>query len=126
MGDDILSSARRAMRAGNAGESMAFGIFSPSRVDEFARSLAQSVVRRYPPAVANNPDQAVSQNRVAEILDRAFADAHEFRVENKLGLFGRAKLGNTFKWELREFGYEEKFVDFAIGKLSDRLTSSPE
>jgi len=104
---------------------MAFGIFSPSRVDEFARSLAQSVVRRYPPAIANNPDQGVSQNRITEILDQAFAGAHEFREKNKLGLFGRAKLGNTFKWELREFGYEEKFVDFATGKLSDRLARSP-
>ena len=100
---------------------MTLGIFMPGKVGEFAKELAQGVARRYPPAIANNPDQIVSQKRIAEILDQTFASAHQFLVENRLGIIGRVKLGNTFKRELREFGYEEKFVELAAERLIGRL-----
>jgi hypothetical protein len=100
---------------------MVIGIFSPSKVDEFAKSLARDIARRYPPAIANNPDQIVSHGRIAEILDQVFVRAREFRAENQLGMLSRMKLGYSFKWELREFGYEDRFVDVAAEKLADHM-----
>ena len=102
---------------------MIFGLFSSSKVDEFAKHLAQGIARRYPPAIANNPDQIVSQQRISEILEEAFAPAHQFRAENRLGVLSRAKLRNTFKWELREIGYDEEFIELATGELTTRLAS---
>jgi hypothetical protein len=103
-----------------------FALFAFSKVDTFARGMAQRVTKRYPPIVANNPEQAVSQKRIEEILKETFADARQFQWENRLGSLGRAKLGNTFKWELREIGYEDKFIDFAAKKIIEQLMSGTE
>jgi hypothetical protein len=103
-----------------------FTLFALSRVDTFAKDMAHSVTRRYPPVVANNPEQTVPQKRIEEILKETFAGARQFQRENRLGLLGRAKLGNTFKWELREIGYEEKFVDFATKKIIEQIMTGAE
>lgn len=103
---------------------MMFGLFSPSKVMGFAKNLAQNIAQRYPPAIANNPDQIVSQKRIAEILDEVFASAHRFEQENRLGLLSRLSLRSMFKQEMREVGYEEKFADFAVASLTNHLTSS--
>ena len=99
-----------------------FGLFGKSKTDEFARSLAQDIAKRYPPAIANNPEQMVSQKRLTSILEDAFNRARQFNAENRLGMFKKAKLGNTFKWELKEMGYDKKFVDMATEGLIVYLT----
>lgn len=104
---------------------MIFKLFAASKIDEFAKSLAQDIAKRYPPAIANNPEQMVSQKRLTTILEDAFNRAHQFNREHKLGMFKKAKLGNTFKWELKEMGYEEKFVDMATEGLIVYLTRGP-
>jgi hypothetical protein len=96
---------------------MLFDLFSPSKVDAFAKTLASQVARRYPPAVANNPERTISQKRLATILEEAFSGAHRFNEENRLGVLRRAKLGNTFRWTLREMGYDEEFIDTATDLL---------
>ena len=101
---------------------MMFGLFGKSKTDEFARSLAQDIAKRYPPAIANNPEQMVSQKRLTSILEDAFNRARQFNAENRLGMFKKAKLGNTFKWELKEMGYDKKFVDMATEGLIVYLT----
>ncbi len=93
-----------------------------SKVDEFAKVLARDIAKRYPPAIANNPEQTVSAKRLTSILEDAFGKAHAFKAEEKLGIYGKAKLGNTFKWELKELGYNEKFVDLATEGLVVFLT----
>ena len=97
-------------------------LFSLSKVDAFAKSLAQDIAKRYPPAIANNPEQMVSQKRLTSILEDAFSRAHQFNRENQLGMFKKAKLGNTFKWELKEMGYDDKFIDMATEGLIVYLT----
>ena len=107
-------------------ERVIFGLFSPGKVNAFAKSLAERITARYPPVIANNPEQTVSQKRISEILEATFSDTLQFQRGNQPGLLGRAKLGNAFKWELRELGYEEKFVDFATEKLIEQLTRPAE
>ena len=104
---------------------MIFKLFGPSKTDEFAKSLAQDIAKRYPPAIANNPEQMVSQKRLTTILEDTFNRARQFNTENRLGMFKKAKLGNTFKWELKEMGYDEKFVDMATEGLIVYLTRGP-
>lgn len=101
---------------------MVFKLFGQSKIDAFAKSLAQDIAKRYPPAIANNPEQMVSQKRLTAILEDTFERARQFNQDNKLGMFKKAKLGNTFKWELKEMGYEEKFVDIATEGLIVYLT----
>jgi hypothetical protein len=101
---------------------MIFDLFSSGKMREFARVLAQDIARRYPTAIANSPDQIVSLQRTAEILDEAFVHAHQFGRRHQTGLLGKARLGRTFKRELREIGYDEAFVELAAAKLARKLT----
>jgi len=104
--------------------SMISKLFGPSKIDVFAKSLAQDIAKRYPPVIANNPDQMVSQKRLTTILEDTFNRAQQFNRENELGMFKKAKLGNSFKWELKEMGYDEKFIDMATEGLIVYLTRS--
>jgi len=94
-----------------------FKLFSPSKIDAFAKSLAQDIAKRYPPAIANNPQQMVSQKRLTDILEETFAKAAAFQQENSLGWYKKAKLGNEFRWEMKEMGYDEKFIEMATEGL---------
>ena len=96
---------------------MVFKLFSPNKIDEFSKSLAQDIAKRYPPAIANNPQQMVSQKRLTDILDETFSKAAAFQQENGLGWYKKAKLGNEFRWELKEMGYDEKFIEMATEGL---------
>jgi hypothetical protein len=104
---------------------MVFKLFSRSKVDDFAKILAQDIAKRYPPAIANNPEQMISQKRLTAILEEAFARAAQFRSEQKLGWFRRARLVNEFQWELKEIGFEKKFVDLATEGLLVYVTRGP-
>jgi hypothetical protein len=96
---------------------MILEFFSTRKVTEFAKELAHDVAKRYPPAIANNPAQIVSQKRLSSILEEAFVRAAEFNREFKLGWYKKAKLGNEFRWELKELGYDKQFVEVATEGL---------
>jgi hypothetical protein len=44
-------------------------------------------------------------------LESVYAQAREYRVQPPLGVYKKARLGNTFQWELKDKGYSEAFVD---------------
>ena len=100
-------------------------IFSTSIVNEFAKTLAADIAKRYPPAIANNPEQMVSHKRLTSILEEAFDKAAVFQKEQRLGWFKRAKLVNEFQWELKEFGYDKKFVEMAAEGLLVYVSRGP-
>ena len=93
-------------------------------MDALADRLAQRIAVRYPPVIANTPEQTVSRGRIEEILEEIFSS--EFQSESRLGVLGGAKLRYAFKGTLRETGYDEKFVDFATKELSKQLTRRTE
>lgn len=102
---------------------MILGFLSPDWANTLtlAKDVAQLITSRYPPVIANNPERTVSQARIAQILKEAFASVPQLHQEKSLGLIGRARFGSAFKWELREIGYEEEFIDLATRKLVERL-----
>ena len=90
---------------------------SSKQVDQFAKSLASDLSRRYPPAMDKGGARKLSQKRLTSILEETFSKAVAFKNENKLGVYKKARLGNTFRWELQELGYSEKFVETATEGL---------
>jgi len=94
------------------------GLFSGSKkINEFAKELAGNLSKRYPPALDVNPEKKISANRLTKVLEEALSSAGQFQRDNRLGLFGKAKLGNEFKWQLKELGYSEKFIEVATEGL---------
>jgi hypothetical protein len=62
-------------------------------------------------------ERRISQKRLTAILEEAFGKALAFKNEHKLGVYKRARLSNTFRWELADLGYSEKFIEVATEGL---------
>ena len=100
-------------------------IFSSKEIDEFAKSLADSVAKRYPPALETAQEKKISVNRITKILDDTFQKAVDFHAQKKLGVYKKARLGNTFRWALKELGYSDKFIEVATEGLLVYITRKP-
>jgi hypothetical protein len=90
-----------------------FGSTSGKDVDTFAKTLAQDLAKRYPPALDKGNERKISQKRLTTILEDTYTRAVAYKTEHKLGVYKKARLGNTFRWELQDMGYSEKFVELA-------------
>lgn len=82
-------------------------------VDEFAKKLAEMVAKRYPPTLDQAKEKRVSANRITKVLEDVLDQAAEYGEKSKLGVYKKARLANAFKWELKELGYSEKFIEVA-------------
>jgi len=102
-----------------------FSSASTSDVDAFAKTLALDLAKRYPPALDQGSARKLSQKRLTTILEEMFAKAVQFKTEHKLGIYKKARLGNTFRWELQELGYSEKFVETATEGLVVYVARKP-
>ena len=95
-----------------------FGGVSSKEVDEFAKGLAQGIAKRYPPGMdKGSAERKISQKRLTAILEETFGKASTFRQENKLGFYKKARLSNTFRWELQDLGYTKQFIEVATEGL---------
>jgi hypothetical protein len=99
-----------------------FSLFPNRDIARFAKELADSLAKRYPPTLDISPEKRVSEARLTRVLEETLTRATDFQREHKLGMFGKAKLGNEFKWQLKELGYTEKFVDLATEGLMVYVT----
>ncbi|MBX9963229.1 MAG: hypothetical protein K2Y35_09250 [Burkholderiales bacterium] len=97
-----------------------FGLFDTKKVDDFARSLAQDLARRFPPASEARTDKGAA-NQLAVVTEGLYARALRFHQENKLGVYRKAKLGNVFRWQLQELGYSANFIENVTKGLVVRL-----
>jgi len=94
-----------------------FGAISSKDVDAFAKELAEDLSKRYPPALDQSGGQTLSEKRLTRILEDVCNKAVAFKNEHKLGVYKKARLGNTFRWALEEKGYSKKFIETATEGL---------
>ncbi len=99
-----------------------FGSVSGKEVDRFAKKLAEEVSKQYPPALDKGGERTLSEKRLTRILEEVCKQAAAFKEEHKLGVYKKARLGNTFRWELEELGYSKKFIETATEGLVVYLT----
>ena len=89
-------------------------------LDEFATALALDLSRRFPPASEARTDPG-AQHQIKVILEGLGARAVRYRQEHGLGIYKKAKLGNVFRWKLKEFGYTEAFIERATKEIITRI-----
>ena len=95
-----------------------FGSVSGKQVDEFARGLAAEIFRLRPPEGKAGPgNPGVSLKNLERKVDELFARAADFRRQHKLGIYKKARLANTFRWEMKERGYDDSFIEMINEKL---------
>ncbi|MFO1307120.1 MAG: hypothetical protein U1F64_01580 [Burkholderiales bacterium] len=96
------------------------GLVDTKEVEAFATTLAEDLGRRFPPASEKRTD-AGAANQVKVILEGLGNRAARFRDEKGLGLYKKAKLGNVFRWKLKDLGYSDAFVDKATNAIVTRV-----
>lgn len=90
-------------------------------LDEFATALALDLSRRFPPTSEARTDPG-AQHQIKVILEGLGARAVRYRQEHKLGIYKKAKLGNVFRWKLKELGYSEAFIERVTKEIVTRIT----
>lgn len=96
------------------------GIFSTREIEEFAITLANDLGRRFPPSSEARTDPG-AKHQIKVILEGLGARAVRYQTERKLGIYKTAKLGNIFKWKLKELGYSDDFAELATKDIVTRL-----
>ena len=99
-----------------------FGSVSGKEVDRFAKQLAEEIAKQYPPALDKGGERMLSEKRLTRILEDVCNQAAAFKKQHKLGVYKKARLGNTFRWELEELGYSKRFIETATEGLVVYLT----
>jgi hypothetical protein len=95
-----------------------FGSVSNKQVDEFAKALARELAAQCPPEPARDGGRPnVTPKKLVATLEQICGKALGFREQHDLGIYRKARLGNTFRWELAEMGYEKGFVDDVTQRL---------
>ena len=101
-----------------------FGSASGKQVDEFAIGLARSFARQCPPQKEEGRP-TVKPQKLVEVLEEVCREALGFKNQHKLGIYKKARLGNSFRWELTELGYEKRFVEDITQRLVVFISRKP-
>jgi hypothetical protein len=90
---------------------------SNEAIDAFSRDLVRELTERYTREMDTRALDTKSERKLGRALNKVYSKARDFRDAHDLGVYGKARLGNTFKWELKELGYGEAFVEDATKGL---------
>ncbi len=95
-----------------------FGSVSSKQVDEFAKSLARELAGKCPPdASANGGRPNVTPKHMSAVLEQICGKALGFREQHGLGIYKKARLSNTFRWELTDLGFGKEFAEDVTQRL---------
>ena len=83
--------------------------------DEFAITLAEEFVRKFPPDI-DKPDKKAERNQV-KAINFVCNQARDYGVKMKPGMYGKARIGNKFMWTLKDAGYEEALIELLTKDL---------
>jgi hypothetical protein len=84
------------------------GFFNAADVEKLGAELAQLFIDQIPPAMVAKKDKSISRKK--EVLRKITYKIDQFKRENKLNVYKKAKLGNAFQWALKDAGYDPAFV----------------
>ena len=83
--------------------------FDAGDAEKFGQDLAQFFTQRIP--LASEKEKRKDLARQLEVVDKIYLKIEQFKLNNKLNVYKKAKLGSAFKFELLNAGYEPAFVD---------------
>ena len=96
-----------------------FGWFDASRAEEFGTSLAKSLIEKIP--LDKKLTEAKFASAAEHVLTKMSDQIVAFKQSEKLNFYKTAKLGNAFRWTLKDAGYNEalteKLVEWLVANL---------
>ncbi len=98
-----------------------FNWFDTAEVDELARAIVAELVKRVPPSTLDSHDRKAA-SRLRNTHDAIFARAAKFSRTHDLNMYKKARLGNQFRWAIKDAGYPSEFVDSWTYELVTLIT----
>ena len=98
-----------------------FQWFDTAEIDELALAIAAELVKRVPPSALDSHTKKAA-DRLRNTHDAIFARASKFARTHPLNIYKRARLGNQFRWTLKEAGYPREFVEAWTYELAILIT----
>jgi hypothetical protein len=96
-----------------------FGWFDAKRAEEFGATLAKFFIEKMP--VDRQINDAKFAAKTEYLLTKMSAQIAVFKQEEKLNIYKTAKLGNAFKWTLKDANLDEalnaKLVEWLVANL---------
>src|SRR3954462_11924004 len=92
-------------------------------IEAFAANLARDFAGRCAPDKASAAGNSAAM-QLARAIDDVCNRATAYRREQKLGMYGKAKLASTFKLELKEIGYSADFIDALTRQLVLKMSAN--
>ena len=86
-----------------------FSWFDTRASKDFGLAIALFYAERMPLNAGGGPKQLLVRRR--QTLEKISLQVVAFKQQNKLNTYKVAQVGNTFKWALKDAGYENSFVD---------------
>jgi hypothetical protein len=83
--------------------------FDASKAEEFGKTLAQFFIERIPRPSSDG--KKVPLDKQFATVDKLYLKVDQFKLDNKLNIYQKAKMANAFKFELLTAGYDPKLVD---------------
>lgn len=98
--------------------------FNSRRAEQFGTELAQFLIEKMP--VDKQLNERKLESKTEYLLTKMEFKIQNFKQDERLNIYKTAKIGNAFRWRLKDAGYEqayiEKLVEWLVTKL--KLVSS--
>ncbi len=88
---------------------MLFNWFNARAADQCGAELARFFMERMPIDTQKNEKKFAA--KTSELLTKLSLRLNQFKSSNRLNFYTKAKLANSFKWALKDAGYDAKYVD---------------
>ena len=97
-----------------------FGLFGSKDAENFAIDLVREFYKRCPPESLQGSQRTAAFTRA---VDDLWSRVAEFQRAKRLGVYGKAKFGTAFKYQLKDLGYDEDLVDELLRTLLIRMSA---
>ena len=86
--------------------------FSTGEVDEYARQLADGFAGIFTQEMAANwlQDRKKVEKKLSSAIKTTYRKAEQLQREHEFGTFKKARITNTFRWQLEELGYDKQLI----------------
>jgi protoporphyrinogen oxidase len=98
---------------------MVWSWFDANESKKFAEQLAESFMEKDAQEQPDSKKKSVLKKQ--KLLNMVFQDVNAFKQQHKPNLYKKAQFANTFKWALKEAGYEDAYVDEFVREIMLRL-----
>ncbi len=86
-----------------------FSFFDAKAAKEFGTAMAHFYMTRIPMNADLKKKQDAGKSQ--KIIEKISVQIANYKKTNKINTYKVAQMGNAFKWELKDAGYDDDFID---------------